>query len=306
MKQKLIVLFLLIASYTYSQDKEFGLMIGTTHYLGDLTETPIKLRQTKFSTGFLFRYYFNPHIDLKVNLFYGNLQGADSNKPGKYDPVLNEVYDPGKWAKFRNLSFKSYILDISVMVEYNILPYVAGNDKNNWTPYISTGISVFNFNPRTKYKGEWYDLQPLGTEGQGTTSEKAEPKYKLTSIAIPYGLGVKYSFKHPKGKSKIDLYTWNIGFEVCERKTFTDHLDDVGGYYPDYDILRAARGADGDLAVALSDRQPEALGPLERPGDAVPYRTSNTVRGDPNDKDHYLWLGFTISKTFRTRTCIAF
>ena len=304
MKQKFILLFLLITFYSYSQDKEFGLMIGTTHYLGDLTETPIKFRETKFSTGLLFRYYFNPHINLKANLFYGNLQGADSNKPNTYDNVNNSVTT--QWAKFRNLSFKSYVLDISVMVEYNILPYVAGNDKHNWTPYISTGISIFNFNPRTKLNGVWYDLQPLGTEGQGTTSPNAEAKYKLTQFAIPYGLGIKYSFKHPKGKSKIDLYLWNVGLEVCQRKTFTDHLDDVGGYYPDYKILMAARGTDGNLAVALSDRQPEALAPLERPGDAVPYRTPGTVRGNPDKKDQYLWVGFTITKTFRTRTCISF
>ena len=279
MKQRFLLLFLMVAFYGYSQDKEFGVMLGTTYYMGDLTNTAIKLKETKLGGGILFRYYFNPHLDFKVNLLYGNISGADSLKPGSFDNSNNTT--GGKWAKYRNLSFTSYILDLSLEMEYNILPFISGSEKHNWTPYLVGGMTVFSFNPRAEYKGIWYDLQPLCTEGEGTNSPHAQPKYKLTQFAIPYGIGIKYSFKKPKTDKKLNLYLWNIGLECSNRKTFTDHLDDVGGYYPDYKILLATLGpVNGPIAVALSDRQGEALARLVKPGDAVPGRTPGTLRGD--------------------------
>jgi len=305
MKQRFVLIFMLLSFFSYSQIKEFGIMVGSTHYMGDLTETNIKWKETRLSGGLLFRYYFSPHFNLKANLFYGHLSGADSNKPNTYNPVDNSVTTT--WAKFRNLSFKTYLLDVSLMVEYNILPYVVGNAKANWSPYVCLGVSVFSFNPKAKLNGTWYDLQPLGTEGQGTSSPNSEPKYKLTQMAIPYGIGVKYSFKKAVAPKKIDLYLWSIGAEVSTRKTFTDHLDDVGGYYPDYKILMASRGnVDGPIAVALSDRQAEALRRYEPDMESTPKRTSGTVRGNPDRKDQYMFLGITITKAFSTRTCINF
>lgn len=300
MKQRFLLIFLLGALYGYSQDKEFGIMVGTTNYMGDLTNAPVKMKETKFAGGILFRYYLNPRLNIKANIFYGEIGGADSLKPGDYDLATHSCTT--KWAKFRNLSFKSYILDASLELELNILPYVSGNDKANWTPYILGGITLFSFDPKAKYNGKWYDLQPLGTEGQGTNSPHAQAKYKLTQFAIPYGIGVKYSFKKPKDEKKKGLYLWNIGLEVSNRKTFTDHLDDVGGYYPDYDILETSRGAvDGPIAVALSDRQGEALAKYytDPNGPAVPGRTPGSERGYINHKDQYLFWGITITKTFR-------
>jgi hypothetical protein len=297
MKHLFVLIFVLIICCGQCQNLEFGIKLGTTHYLGDLTETMIKLQQTKFGAGLLFRYYAWSRVNFKANIFYGSIGGADSLKPGYYDPVHNTVKTI--WAKYRNLSFRSYILDASLELELNLKPYISGHRKYNWTPYLLGGIAVFNFNPQAKYNGKWYDLQPLGTEGQETSSPNAQKKYKLTQIAIPYGIGIKYSFRQPITAGKINLVLWNIGIELSSRKTFTDHLDDVGGYYPDYEILKAARGTDGSIAVALSDRQAEALAPLRRSDESEPKREPGTTRGNPKKMDQYMFFGLTLTKTFR-------
>jgi len=297
MKYFLLLFLVITLGSSYAQNYEFGIKIGTTHYMGDLTETNIKLRQTKFGAGVLFRYNIWSRVNFKANLSYGSISGADSLKPGYYDPVNNTFY--GKWAKYRNLSFKSHIFDASLEVELNLKPNQGGHRKNYWTPYLLGGMAIFNFNPQAKYNGKWYDLQPLCTEGQETASPHAQKKYKLTQLAIPYGIGIKYSFRRPLTSDRINFDLWNIGVELSSRKTFTDHLDDVGGYYPDYDILRASRGVDGSIAVALSDRQAEALAPLENPVEAVLKRETGSLRGNPEKMDQYMFIGITITKTFR-------
>ncbi len=58
---------------------------------------------------------------------------------------------------------------------------------------------MFSFNPQARNvdplaenKDHWYDLQPLGTEGQGLTGQPV--LYSLTSFSIPFGLGLKVNF----------------------------------------------------------------------------------------------------------------
>ena len=72
------------------------------------------------------------------------------------------------------------------------------------------------------YYSQWIDLQPLGTEGQGTTAYPDRKKYSRTQIAIPMGGGVKISLND----------NLNIAFSFSARKTYTDYLDDVSTTYP--------------------------------------------------------------------------
>ncbi|NRA12748.1 MAG: hypothetical protein HRT57_12395, partial [Crocinitomicaceae bacterium] len=84
------------------------------------------------------------------------------------------------------------------------------------------------------------DLQPLGTEGQGSSLNSKS--YGLTQLAIPIGLGAKISMGDKA----------SINFEIGLRKTFTDYIDDVGsGSYIDPVLLAAENGP---LAAELSNR----------------------------------------------------
>ncbi|MDX5321255.1 MAG: hypothetical protein LPK45_09075, partial [Bacteroidota bacterium] len=87
---------------------------------------------------------------------------------------------------------------------------------------------------------------------------------------------------------------WILGAELGVRKTFTDHLDDVGGMYPD---LNALRQKEGNTAAALSDRSGELVGSeqLSQQGD---------FRGDSQIKDWYYIAGITLTYRFTPIRCM--
>src|SRR5690606_14355526 len=98
--------------------------------------------------------------------------------------------------------------------------------KEKFSPYLFTGISLMNFQPKARDdSGNWVRLRDLGTEGQGLPGN-AE-KYKLAGLAIPFGLGFKYNLG----------LNWNLTAEMGYRASFTDYLADVSGYYPNPDNL---------------------------------------------------------------------
>jgi hypothetical protein len=190
-------------------------------------------------------------------------------------------------AKFnveRNLSFKSSIIEFSSQLELNFLPYQTGNDKAYFTPYIFAGIAIFSFNPKAEYDGDWYSLQPLGTEGQGTSATSLKP-YSLTKISFPFGIGVKYSIGKNVG----------IGAEWGLRKTTTDYLDDVSTTYADPLILNAEHGS---ISALLADR-------------SLNGKNTEDVgkqRGNSNTKDWYSFAGAFIVFKFnsKAKSCPAY
>ena len=115
-----------------------------------------------------------------------------------------------------------------------------------FSPYANVGIAGFHFNPRTFFRGEWYDLQPIGTEGQGINELDFREPYSLYEFAIPFGIGVKWAFSE----------RWNLGLEYAARWTFTDYLDDVSRTYVDRNLLIEENGI---LAYQLSNRTGEYL-----------------------------------------------
>ncbi|MBT4338220.1 MAG: hypothetical protein HOD63_06500 [Bacteroidetes bacterium] len=276
----------------HSQDKEVGVYLGVTEYLGDLTWKHVSWNQSKLGGGAFFRYYFTPRFNFKGGLYYGKIEGYDGDK----DPAQVGA----AWS--REGQFYSHLLDFHGQIEYNILPFISGNKLRNWSPYIFTGVSVFNFNPKGVLNGTVYELQPLGTEGQGKPGYEA--KYALTQISIPYGFGVKYSFKRPRSSKQLNLYLWNIALYVSQNKTFTDHLDDFGGEWPDYTDFNMADPNDA-AAVQLSDRLGTIAGGVFT--SSCPNAANEAFpRGNPEANDAYMWFGFSISKTFRKNTCFWF
>jgi hypothetical protein len=123
----------------------------------------------------------SPRFTLKGSVFFGQIAGADSTSASKKDQA-------------RNLSFKSNIFEFSGQLEFNLVPYDVMNKKGKFKriiPCVYTGLAVYKYNPLAKYKGGWWELQTLGTEGQGTTQFQSRKKYSLTQISIPVGIGLK-------------------------------------------------------------------------------------------------------------------
>jgi len=135
------------------------------------------------------------------------------------------------------------------------------------------GVAVLHFEPLTNYQNQWIQLRDLCTEGQKTSLNPTQKKYKLFQTTIPFGLGFKLSVS-----KQI-----TIGFEWGPRKTFTDYLDDVSGKYVDPFLLAREKGA---LAAMMSNRSKNSADYVNNVG---------KLRGNPNTKDWYVFYGFVIS-----------
>jgi len=264
--QILVLLFLPFAAV--AQHFEAGILIGASNYLGDLSNNSgsVYLKETKPAFGALVKYNFNHLFAVRLSGNYTWVAGRDAN-------VNNDDF-----VRNRNLSFRSTVTEFSLMGEINLPGYQPYALSMPISPYIFGGISYFRYNPRARFEGNWVDLQPLGTEGQGIAGRDGE--YSLNSFAIPFGVGVKYALT-----DKI-----NLGLELGARRTFTDYLDDVSGTYVSYPELLAANG---ELAANLGNRTGELTGT----GEPVILETG-VQRGDQTEQDWYFILGLTVTYNF--------
>lgn len=207
---------------------ELGVLLGGSYYLGDLNQFR-HFYGTQPAAGLLYRYNFHSRISLRANLTYGQVEANDADATEEIN--VN-----------RNLNFKSDIYELGAGVEFTYLPFFLGkNDIYKGTAYVLAEVGIFRMNPKTEYNDEWIELQPLGTEGQGSDLS-SKKNYSLTQICIPLGVGVKFSL----GKKAA------LSFEYGIRKTFTDYLDDVGSNsYVDPVLLAEANGP---LSAELSNK----------------------------------------------------
>lgn len=255
-----------------AQNSEIGACVGTTFYLGELN--PSKLfAQPHLAGGIVYRYNLSPRWAIKADFLFGTVSGSDMQTNGGYQ---------------RNLSFYSPITEFSAVAELNFLKLYNTVGDNHFTPYIFAGLALFSFDPMAAYKdGTVYELQSLGTEGQGL--EGMPKKYSLTHFAIPFGIGLRVN---------IGKYVC-LGAEWGFRYTFTDYLDDVGGRYYDNDLLREQRG---DIIADMADRTPELI---DNQGNPLPQHQAGEQRGNSTTHDIYSFAGATLTVKFGNtdRTC---
>lgn len=253
---------------------ELGITIGGVSFLGDLGGSShigkgfiadLDLFATRPGAGVFLRNNLSSKVSLRHSLSYGLVSGDDA---------LTNADAPGEggWPrKYRNLSFRSHIIELASVMEYNLLPFVAGSMRYRFTPYLVGGAGIFHFDPKAKYNGSWVRLQPLGTEGQGLPQYPNKDKYSLISFAFPLGAGIKLNLNR----------NWTMYFEIAHRMTTTDYIDDVSTVYIDPNYFYSNPefdAATADLAAALADRSS---------GDQPNSTAPGQQRGDPSDFDTY-------------------
>lgn len=249
MKKISIAVLLLLAVFEgFAQYSELGAMAGASFYLGDLNPRKV-FGMSRPAGGIMYRYNFTPRWAIRANILFAQVEGDDA--------ITNKNYE-------RNLSFKSPITEIGVMAELNFFRLYHERGKNFFTPYLFGGVAVFSFNPQAQdVDGTWYALQHLGTEGQGFEGEK--DYYSLCNVAIPFGLGFRFTF----GKY------FSLGAEWGMRFTFTDYLDDVSGNYYDNQTLKENRGS---VVARLADKSENT-------------HAAGAGRGNSTTKDFYSFAG---------------
>ncbi|MCB0477156.1 MAG: outer membrane beta-barrel protein [Crocinitomicaceae bacterium] len=262
----MIIVFLLAGKsfsqkHNFGSKSELGVMGGVMYYVGDLNPYH-HFRDFEAGLGLIYKYNITAHFAFRLTGLYGKLTGDDSKSTAS------------EFRRNRNLHFRSNILEIGAGFEINFFKYRLQDFKHPISPYLIFQVAYFHMNPQASRNGNWTDLQPLGTEGQG--SSQGGKRYSLHQIAFPIGLGLKFNIA--RGIS--------LGVEYTFRFTFTDYLDDVSKNYVDPDILGAENGPD---ASYFSDRSLTKSGP----GGV----NTGSQRGDQATKDWYGFLGATL--TFR-------
>jgi hypothetical protein len=286
-----------------------GVSLNAMNYFGDIVPEPdftsLRFKSTRPNVGITYTYRYAPRISYRASLSWGRITGDDSKSASP-----NEAENLGRYK--RNLSFRNDIKELSLVgivdLYENRQTY---RRRPDFVPYGFAGVAVFHHNPKAYYVNGshpgispaddiptgWYELQPLGTEGQHVGGDYPDP-YKRVQIAIPFGFGVRY---------KLDRY-WDLSFEVGWRKTFTDYLDDASSAFANKgDLLSSNNSSPNKKASAIfSDRSSESnsFPSLLRPdpNTGVPYSRldgfgtpANQRRGDKTDKDWYIVSGLNIN-----------
>lgn len=256
--------------------------LGVTNFLSDLGGGPnigthyfrdLNFRSTRLSAELGFRYKFSERVAIRMVGHYMRLFGDDK--------LTDNMF-----RNYRNLTIRTDLYEGNITGEYSIFKEqlghryringVTGRKVYQIHTYFYGGLGLIYFNPQGIYKGKWYDLRNLGTEGQGMYPGKE--LYSQLQLVVPVGIGFRYSFSYRVG----------MGAEIGYRKTFTDYLDDVSSFYADKDLLRQKRG---QIAVELSDPSIYSNTYQTRTGEQ---------RGNPTNTDSYFYANVTFYVKIKT------
>lgn len=254
-----------------SQEGEFGIGIGAAHYFGDLN-TRARVNRPKPAASLFFRKNFGNYIAMRIQASFAQLGYSD-------------IYNThNEMMRRRNLSFNTNVWELGVQGDFNFYRFLPGNPDFRWTPYVTLGASIFNYDPYAYLGNEKHYLRQLGTEGQGDTTFPDRKPYSSMALAIPFGVGVKYSINE-----RI-----NVGFEVLHRFTRTDYLDDVSKTFVGPDFFQPNPDGTPATAQLLSDRSYET-GTL--------IGTKGRQRGVSTNKDQFATVVFFVSFNLQSYKC---
>jgi hypothetical protein len=264
---------------------EIGASLGVMNCLTDLGGgkgigkkfiKDINLGNTKPTGSIFLSAVYKYAVAVRLEAVWGGVKASDA--------VLERIKESVSGRYERNLSFRSSIFELSLIGELHpryFKNYEAGQKLPRVSPYLLGGIGYFNFNPQAKLNGEWIDLKPLSTEGQGFDEYIERKPYKLKQFNLPVGAGIKYKLNE----------VWNLSAECVYRILDTDYLDDVSSTYIDPSLFQKYFSGDQlAKAQALSNRQYE-LNPSH-------ITNKGDIRGNYTSNDAYFSVNFKVALIF--------
>jgi len=214
-----------------------------------------------------YRYQGHPHYALRLLGERGEFSASDVQS-GRAD------------REARGITVRTQTQSFWALGEVTFLPLRIPSFRFQHSPYLFGGIGVTQYNPQGQYQGEWLDLRPLGTEGQGLEGS-GTTLYGTRAVSVPLGLGWRAHLGPWLTAQAEAQWTW----------IQSDYVDDVSGNYADVSALREARG---DAAAYFAD--PTARG------------LTGYARGQSNQNDGLIrvnvGLGLHLEKFWET--CAAF
>ena len=134
----------LFAQNSIVQEGEFGIGLGAAHYFGDLN-TRAKLNRPKLAAGIFFRKNFGNYIAMRVSGNYAQLGYSD-------------VYNThNEYMHRRNLSFNTNVWELGLQGDFNFYRFMPGEPDFRFTPYVTFGVSAFNYDPYAYLNGQSFN-----------------------------------------------------------------------------------------------------------------------------------------------------
>ncbi len=280
-----------------------GVSLSAMNYFGDIVPEPdftsLRFKSTRPNLGISYTHRLYPRVSARASLNWGRLTGDDMKSASE-----NEGENVGRFK--RNISFRNDVVEVSGVAIIDLFENRSFYRRRpDFVPYGFVGLAFFHHNPKAYYRRGshpgltadqdiptgWYELQPLGTEGQYANGEGYEEPYKRFQVAIPFGLGVRY---------RLDR-NWDMSFEVGWRKTFTDYLDDVSNRHASKAEILAGGGSNPKAAAILADRSAESGFDTRPDPSGTPYSgvsgygEKGAIRGNNSDKDWYIVSGLSVN-----------
>lgn len=275
-KLSLIASFIAFSIAATAQDRgdyqvgEFGFTLGAAHYFGDLNARS-SVRRPKPAVGIFFRKQFGNYIGLRASAHFAQVGYADK-------------YNKNEWQQLRNLSFNSNIWEFAIQGDFNFFKFMPNDPNYIFTPYVTLGIGAFSYDPYAYLYGNKEYLRPLGTEGQNANYD-GRKQYGTMALCVPFGVGIKYNLT-PKV---------NISFEVSNRFTSTDYLDDVSKTYAGPANFPNTALGQPSTAFLLQDRSYEVL--------KTNQFQAGDQRGNSKQRDSYIIAEVGISFNITSYRC---
>ena len=244
-------LFLLFSIFVFSQNikgqmsQELSLGFGLNQLIGDVGIN--KLQLIDGSRNLNYRNQSHSHYAFHIGLSQGGLYADD--RLSNYKERIE-----------KNIVVRSLFQSINTRLEIDYFPQLIPSYKFQQTPYIFGGVGLMSFTPQGKFGLDWIDLQPLGTEGQGTILSDESP-YSTRAWTLPFGVGWRAQLNN----------VWVVSVEANWNLTTSDYLDDTHNLYVDQIVLENERGSLSSYFSNPSDN-------IFIPG---------TPRGNPQNNDSY-------------------
>ena len=268
--------------FTYEMGASVGLMncftdLGGKEGFGKKYFKDFDAANSQFAGSIYFTANYNYAIGLRAEATFGRVMASDRS----LENIKSTTF--GRYE--RNLSFKSNITEVMLAVEihprYLFKKYSERKKLPRFSPYLMGGIGLFSFNPQAKLNGQWIELKPLSTEGQGFAEYPDRKPYKLKQLNFPVGIGIKYKLTP----------LFNVSLEYVSRILNTDYLDDVSTTYIDQALFaHYLAGNQLTNALLLNDRQYEL--------DPAHVTMKGYERGNPKSNDAYFTLNLKMSFVF--------
>lgn len=183
--------FIFLSNLAFSQNFEAGLTLGLTTYNGDIDVVAQNLGSAmRPAIGLLGKYRLSNSLLVRGQILTGKLSGSEKNHPTA-------------WRQERGLSFEAKLTEVSALLEYEVVT------KKRFTGFTFGGIGVTYFNPKTDFN--------LPNKYIDDVNPDAQTNYKKITLAVPLGVGLKYSLPN----------NFYLTAEMGYRFVFTDYLDGI-------------------------------------------------------------------------------